>query len=104
MSGFDQPLGGNDMPHVGGLTVMMRPPVPDTAEDLDACLVRIPLDNGSSSRPGTRLGPRQIRDEHRMLRPYNIATGRRPPPSSPRGTSTMIAHTGGRRPSRPRIP
>lgn len=53
---------------------MMRLPVQYTAEGLDACFVGIPLDIGTSNRPGTRLGPRQIRDESRMLRPYNMAT------------------------------
>jgi guanidinobutyrase len=33
---------------------------------------------GTSNRPGTRLGPRQIRDESRMIRPYNMATGAAP--------------------------
>jgi guanidinobutyrase len=36
--------------------------------------VGVPLDIGTSNRPGTRLGPRQIRDESRMIRPYNMAT------------------------------
>ena len=36
------------------------------------------MDIGTSNRPGTRLGPRQIRDESRMLRPYNMATGAAP--------------------------
>jgi guanidinobutyrase len=53
---------------------MMRLPTQDTAEGLDACFVGIPMDIGTSNRSGTRLGPRQIRDESRMLRPYNMAT------------------------------
>ncbi|TPL35991.1 agmatinase [Mesorhizobium sp. B2-4-6] len=32
------------------------------------------MDIGTSNRSGTRLGPRQIRDESRMIRPYNMAT------------------------------
>jgi guanidinobutyrase len=57
---------------------MMRLPAQETAENLDACFVGIPMDIGTSNRPGTRLGPRQIRDESRMLRPYNMATGAAP--------------------------
>ncbi len=53
---------------------MMRLPAQETAEGLDACFVGIPMDIGTSNRSGTRLGPRQIRDESRMLRPYNMAT------------------------------
>ncbi len=74
MSEFNQPLGGNVMPRTGGPGTMMRLPTQPTAEGLDACFVGIPMDIGTSNRPGTRLGPRQIRDESRMIRPYNMAT------------------------------
>ncbi|ETX27638.1 agmatinase [Roseivivax isoporae] len=78
MTGFNQPLGGNDMPRFGGPATMMRLPSASSAAGLDACFVGIPMDIGTSNRPGTRLGPRQIRDESRMLRPYNMATGAAP--------------------------
>lgn len=71
---YNQPLSGNAMPRSGGPATMMRLPTQDTAAGLDACFVGIPMDNGTSNRPGTRLGPRQIRDESRMIRPYNMAT------------------------------
>jgi guanidinobutyrase len=74
MSNFNQPMGGNEMPRFGGPATMMRLPAQDTAEGLDVAFVGIPMDIGTSNRPGTRLGPRQIRDESRMLRPYNMAT------------------------------
>jgi guanidinobutyrase len=53
---------------------MMRLPTQETAEGLDACFVGIPLDIGVSNRSGTRFGPRQIRAESAMIRPYNMAT------------------------------
>ncbi len=71
---FNQPLSGNDMPRCGGIVTMMRLPFQSDAAGLDAAFVGIPFDIGTSNRPGTRLGPRQIRDESRMLRPYNVAT------------------------------
>ena len=74
MTTYNQPLGGNEMPRFGGPATMMRLPTQATAAGLDACFVGIPIDIGTSNRPGTRLGPRQIRDESRMLRPYNMAT------------------------------
>ncbi|MBZ4023808.1 agmatinase [Rhodobacter sp. TJ_12] len=77
-SRFNQPLSGNAMPRTGGLASMMRLPLAETAAGLDACFVGIPMDGGTSNRPGTRLGPRQIRDESRMIRPYNMATGAAP--------------------------
>ncbi len=71
---FNQPLGGNDMPRCGGFATMMRLPTQATGEGLDVAFVGIPFDIGTSNRAGARLGPRQIRDESRMLRPYNVAT------------------------------
>jgi guanidinobutyrase len=38
----------------------------------------VPLDIGTSHRPGARFGPRQIRAESALLRPYNMATGAAP--------------------------
>jgi guanidinobutyrase len=78
MTRFNQPLGGNDMPRFGGPATMMRLPTQPTAEGLDVAFIGIPMDHGTSNRSGTRLGPRQIRDESRMLRPYNMATGAAP--------------------------
>lgn len=73
-SPLNQPLGGNDMPRFGGPATMMRLPSQQTAKKLDACFVGVPLDIGTSNRPGTRFGPRQIRAESSLLRPYNMAT------------------------------
>jgi len=70
----NQPLGGNEMPRFGGHATMMRLPVQKTAQDLDACFVGIPIDIGTSNRPGARFGPRNIRAESCLLRPYNMAT------------------------------
>ena len=75
---FNQPLGGNEMPRFGGPATMMRLPTQETANGLDACFVGIPLDIGVSNRAGARFGPRQIRAESCMIRPYNMGTGARP--------------------------
>lgn len=71
---LNQPLGGNDMPRFGGPATMMRLPTQETAEGLDACFIGIPFDIGTSNRAGARFGPRQIRAESCLLRPYNMAT------------------------------
>lgn len=71
---FNQPLGGNEMPRFAGPGTMMRLPAAGSAEGLDACFVGIPMDIGASHRAGTRFGPRQIRQESTMIRPYNMAT------------------------------
>lgn len=75
---LNQPLGGNTMPRFGGLASMMRLPVASSAAGLDAAFIGIPLDIGTSHRPGTRFGPRQIRAESALIRPYNMATGAAP--------------------------
>ena len=74
MTQFNQPLGGNDMPRFAGPATMMRLPTQTTAKGLDVCFVGVPIDIGSSNRSGTRHGPRQIRAEACMIRPYNMAT------------------------------
>lgn len=74
MTEHNQPLSGNTMPRFGGPVTMMRLPSQETAAGLDAAFIGVPMDIGTSNRSGTRLGPRQIRDESRMLRPYNMAT------------------------------
>lgn len=71
---FNQPMSGNDMPRFAGPGTMMRLPAVADAAGLDACFVGVPLDVGTSHRSGTRFGPRQIRAESNMLRPYNMWT------------------------------
>jgi guanidinobutyrase len=69
-----QPLGGNVMPRCGGIATMMRLPQVEDSTGLDACFVGVPFDLGTSNRTGARFGPRQIRTESVLLRPYNMAT------------------------------
>jgi guanidinobutyrase len=69
-----QPLSGNAMPRCGGIATMMRLPNVGSAEGFDACFVGVPFDLGTSNRTGARFGPRQIRSESVLLRPYNMAT------------------------------
>ena len=75
---FHQPLSGNSMPRFGGWASMMRLPMHSEAAGLDAAFIGVPLDIGTSHRPGTRFGPRQIRAESSLIRPYNMATGAAP--------------------------
>jgi guanidinobutyrase len=75
---FNQPQGGNEMPRFAGRGTMMRLPAADTPDGLDAAFIGIPLDIGTSQRAGTRYGPRSIRSESVMIRPYNMATGAAP--------------------------
>jgi guanidinobutyrase len=71
---LNQPLGGNEMPRFGAPATFMRLPAQPDASGLDACFVGVPMDIGTSNRPGTRFGPRQIRAESCFVRPYNMAS------------------------------
>src|SRR5476651_924194 len=66
------------MPRFAGIATMMRLPHLQSAKGLDAAFVGVPLDIGTSLRAGTRFGPREIRAESVMIRPYNMATGAAP--------------------------
>jgi len=78
MSEKNQPLSGNAMPRFGGTATMMRLPLASSPDGLDAAFIGVPLDIGTSNRAGARFGPRQIRAESALIRPYNMATGAAP--------------------------
>jgi guanidinobutyrase len=69
-----QPLGGNEMPRFGGIASFMRLPIISDLTQLDVAIVGVPFDLGTSNRPGARFGPRGIRSESVLIRPYNMAT------------------------------
>ena len=52
----------------------MRLPGTTAVTDLDVAIVGVPFDIGTSNRPGARFGPRAIRSESVLIRPYNMAT------------------------------
>jgi guanidinobutyrase len=74
MKQYNQPTSGNDMPRFGGIASMFRLPVQRTADGLDVALVGVPLDTGTSNRNGARYGPREIRSQSVLVRPYGMAT------------------------------
>jgi len=75
---MNEPLSGVAAPRCGGIASMMRLPIHQTSEGLDACFVGVPLDAGTTNRSGTRMGPRQIRTESVIVRKFNNATGASP--------------------------
>lgn len=62
------------MPRFGGPSTFMRLPGTTEVTDLDVAIVGVPFDIGTSNRPGARFGPRAIRSESVLIRPYNMAT------------------------------
>lgn len=75
---FPQPQSGNEMPRFAGRGTMLRLPAAESPAGLDAAFIGIPMDIGTSQRAGTRYGPRAIRADSVMIRPYNMATGAAP--------------------------
>jgi len=66
-----------------GLPTFMRTPYAGSLEGLDIGLVGVPLDAGVTNRPGTRHGPREIRNQSSNMRtihpvtrvnPYDLCT------------------------------
>src|SRR5437867_11087693 len=49
---------------------MLLPAVP-SARDLDIALLGIPYDGGTSYRTGARFGPRAVREQSSLIRPWN---------------------------------
>jgi len=78
MSTKNQPISGNDLARFSGPNTFMRLPQAKSLKGLDVAILGIPMDIGTSWRSGTRFGPKQIRAESAMIRPYNIQTGAAP--------------------------
>ncbi len=49
----------------------MRLPHIPQAEELDIALLGIPFDGGTTYRPGPRFGPRHVRQQSAIIRPWN---------------------------------
>lgn len=58
-------------PRFSGIPTFMRLPHIPSAAELDIAIVGIPFDGGTTYRPGPRFGPRNIRVQSAMIRPWN---------------------------------
>lgn len=72
------PISGNDLARFSGPQTFMRLPQVESAKGLDVGFIGVPMDIGTSWRSGTRMGPKQLREQSAMIRPYNIQTGAAP--------------------------
>src|SRR6266566_8298948 len=66
-----QPVDALVYPRFSGIPTFMRLPHIPQAEELDIALIGIPFDGGTTYRPGARFGPRNIRVQSAMIRPWN---------------------------------
>ena len=66
-----QPLDALVHPRFAGIPTFMRLPYIPDARELDIALVGVPFDGGTTYRSGARLGPRHIRVQSALIRPYH---------------------------------
>lgn len=58
-------------PRFAQVATFMRLPQATGPQGLDVALLGIPFDGGTSYRPGSRFGPREIRTHSALVRPYH---------------------------------
>src|ERR687888_126733 len=58
-------------PRFGQIATFMLLPAADSPAGLDVALLGIPYDGGTSYRTGARFGPRAVREQSSLIRPWN---------------------------------
>ena len=58
-------------PRFAGVPTFMRLPNITDATRLDVAVIGVPYDGGTTFRPGPRFGPRHVREQSAIIRPYN---------------------------------
>jgi len=71
---WPQPVDGTVTPRFAGPITFMRLPVVTDASKLDIALLGVPFDLGTTNRPGTRHGPREMRVSSAMIRRVHPVT------------------------------
>jgi agmatinase len=66
-----QPRQSFKSPRFAQPATFMRLPHVEDPSGLDVAIVGVPFDGGTSYRPGARLGPREIRAQSSLIRPYS---------------------------------
>ncbi len=73
-----RPLDSNHVPRYAGQVSFMRLRQIDDPTLVDIALVGVPWDGGTTNRAGARHGPREIRAQSMLIRPYHHVTRRSP--------------------------
>jgi guanidinopropionase len=76
-----QPILGTVLPRFAGIATFMRLPhlgVDEARGRVEIGLVGVPWDGSTTNRPGTRHGPRQLRDQSTMMRQVHHVSGIEP--------------------------
>jgi agmatinase len=66
-----QPRQSFKSPRFAHPATFMRLPHVEDPRGLDVAIVGVPFDGGTSYRPGARLGPREVRAQSSLIRPYS---------------------------------
>ena len=66
-----QPVDALEYARFTGVPTFMRLPNITEPEELDIAIVGIPFDGGTTYRPGPRFGPRGVRNQSAIIRPWN---------------------------------
>ncbi len=77
MSSDDRPV-SMSVPRFAGIATFARLPVSQEIRPGRVCIFGVPFDSATTYRPGTRFGPRAIRNVTALLRGYNPALGINP--------------------------
>ena len=73
MSDWPRPRDGFASPRFAQPATFMRLPHVESPAGLDVALCGIPFDGGCSYRSGARIGPRHVREQSSLIRPWNSA-------------------------------
>lgn len=76
----DYPEYANPMerPRYVGLPTFFRAPWKEDLEQVDIGIIGVPFDGGVTNRPGSRHGPREVRNQSSLVRMKNQSTGTAP--------------------------
>src|ERR671920_1186559 len=64
-------LDSGKSPRFAQPATFMRLPHQTELDGVDVAILGVPFDSGTSYRPGARLGPREIRAQSSLIRPYS---------------------------------
>ena len=65
------PVNALESPRFAGIATFMRLPYIADPNLLDVALIGVPYDGGTTYRTGPRFGPRRIREQSAIIRPYH---------------------------------
>lgn len=66
-----RPVDAALVPRYAGIASFMRLPIVSSAEGYDVVFAGVPYDGGTTNRPGTRHGPREMRTQSALMRRIN---------------------------------